>query len=264
MLDTVIRGAELVDGTGSRRRRADVGIAGGRIAAVGDVDDLAARTIDGTGLVLSPGFIDIHTHFDAQVFWDPALTPSPLHGVTSIVAGNCGFTIAPLTDAAGDYLVRMLSRVEGMPLQALQQGVPWNWSTTAEYFSRIEGSLAINAGFMVGHSAMRRVVMGEDATQRTCTPAELAAMKQLLRDGLSAGGLGFSPSRGTSHQDGDGNPVPSRHASAAEIIALAEVCKDYPGTSLEMVPSGWLFDDFEKALMPRMTVVAQRPLNWNL
>src|SRR4051794_16082466 len=264
MLDTVIRGAELIDGTGSRRRRADVGVAAGRVVAVGDVDDQASRTIDGSGLVLSPGFLDIHTHFDAQVFWDSALTPSPLHGVTSVLAGNCGFSIAPLTDAAGDYLVRMLSRVEGMPLQALKQGVPWNWSTTAEYFSRIVGNLAINAGFMVGHSAMRRVVMGEDATQRECTPSELDAMRQLLRDGLAAGGMGFSTSRGTSHQDGDGQPVPSRHASAEEIVELARVCRDYPGTSLEMVPSGWLFDDFEKDLMPRMTVAAQRPLNWNL
>jgi N-acyl-D-aspartate/D-glutamate deacylase len=264
MLDTVIRGAEVIDGTGGLRRRADVGISAGRVVTVGTVDDRASRTVDGAGLVLAPGFIDVHTHFDAQVFWDPALTPSPLHGVTSIVGGNCGFTIAPLTEDAGDYLVRMLSRVEGMPLAALQQGVPWNWSTTAEYFSRIEGMLAMNAGFMVGHSAMRRVVMGEDATVRECTEPELEAMKSLLRDGLAAGGMGFSTSRGSSHQDWDGNPVPSRHASADEIVALAAVCKDFPGTSLEMVPTGWLFDDFEKDLMPRMTVEAQRPLNWNL
>ena len=264
MLDTVIRGAEVIDGTGSPRRRADVGISAGRVVTVGTVDDGASRVLDADGLVLAPGFIDVHTHFDAQVFWDPALTPSPLHGVTSIVAGNCGFTIAPLTDDASDYLVRMLSRVEGMPLQALQQGVPWNWSTTAEYLSRIEGTLAMNAGFMVGHSAMRRVVMGEDATHRECTATELDAMKTLLRDGLAAGGMGFSTSRGRSHQDWDGNPVPSRHAGADEIVALAAVCREFPGTSLEMVPSGWLFDDFEKDLMPRMTVEAQRPLNWNL
>jgi N-acyl-D-aspartate/D-glutamate deacylase len=264
MLDTVIRGADVVDGTGAPRRRADVGMKAGRVVTVGTVDDSATRTIDGAGLVLAPGFIDVHTHFDAQVFWDPALTPSPLHGVTSIVAGNCGFSIAPLSDDAGDYLVRMLSRVEGMPLAALRQGVPWNWSTTAEYFSRVEGTLAMNAGFMVGHSAMRRVVMGEEATSRQCTEAELESMKSLLRDGLAAGGMGFSTSRGSSHQDWDGNPVPSRHASADEIVALAAVCKEFPGTSLEMVPTGWLFDDFEKDLMPRMTVEAQRPLNWNL
>ena len=143
-----------------------MGIKGDRIVKIGEITrvDGAATVIDATGKVVSPGFIDVHTHFDAQVFWDGALTPSPLHGVTTALAGNCGFTIAPLSDdpADAEYLLRMLARVEGMPVDTLRTGVPWNWKTTAEYFDRIEGHLGINLGFMVGHSAIRRVVMGAE------------------------------------------------------------------------------------------------------
>jgi len=134
MLDVIIRGGDVIDGTGSPRRRADVGIKGDRVVRIGQITEEAALVVDATGKVVTPGFVDVHTHFDAQVFWDGALTPSPLHGVTTALAGNCGFTIAPLSDdpADGDYLMRMLARVEGMPLESLQEGVPWNWKTTAE------------------------------------------------------------------------------------------------------------------------------------
>ncbi len=164
---------------------------------------------------MTPGFVDVHTHFDAQVFWDGALTPSPLHGVTTALAGNCGFTIAPLSaDASdGEYLMRMLARVEGMPLESLREGVPWNWTTTAEYFDRIDGGLGINAGFMVGHSAIRRIVMGEQSFKREASPDELEAMRRLLREGLEAGGLGFSSSWARTHNDADGHMVPSRYAT---------------------------------------------------
>src|ERR1700722_20228778 len=192
MLDAVISGGTVVDGTGTPGRRADVAIKGDRIVKIGSVDDPARITIDARGKLVTPGFIDVHTHFDAQVFWDGALAPSPLHGVTTALAGNCGFTIAPLSDdpADGDYLMRMLARVEGMPLESLQEGVPWNWRTTAEYLDAIEGRLGINAGFMVGHSAIRRIVMKDDCVKREASPDELGAMKQLLRDGLDAGGIG--------------------------------------------------------------------------
>ena len=164
MLDLVIRGGEVVDGTGAKRRRADVGVQDGRVVAIGELPGDAATVIDATGRVVAPGFVDVHTHFDAQVFWDGDLTPSPLHGVTTALAGNCGFTIAPLSNdpSDGEYLMRMLARVEGMPLEALRAGVPWGeWTTNAEYLDAVEPRLGINAGFMVGHSAVRRVVMGE-------------------------------------------------------------------------------------------------------
>ena len=135
MFDVIIRGGDVVDGTGAPRR-ADIGITGERIAAIGDLAAAeAAHVIDATGRVVAPGFVDVHTHVDAQVFWDTTVSPSPLHGVTTVIAGNCGFSVQPLgaDPADGDYLMRMLSRVEGMPLQSLQDGVPWNWNTTAEY-----------------------------------------------------------------------------------------------------------------------------------
>ena len=161
MFDVVIRNGLVIDGTGSPGQTADVAIRDGRIVAIGEVSDNGNHEIDAEGLVVAPGFVDVHTHFDAQVFWDTTLSPSPLHGVTTVISGNCGFTIAPLEPEHGDYMMRMLARVEGMPLASLQQGVPWNWRTFGEYLDAIDGSLMPNAGFLVGHSALRRTVMGE-------------------------------------------------------------------------------------------------------
>lgn len=264
MLDTAIRGGDFVDGTGAARRQVDVGIHQGRIVAIGDVGP-AAEEIDATGLVVAPGFVDVHSHYDAQVFWDTALTPSSQHGVTTTLAGNCGFTLAPWDDTSSDYLVRMLAVVEGMPLSALQDGVPGNWKSTAEYFDRIDGTTAINLGFMVGHSALRRLVMGSDAVTRPATAAEVEAMQELLAAGLEAGGLGFSSSWGVAHYDGNGDPVPSRAAEPSELIALAGVCRSFEGTSLEFIPLGVeAFDEEDLALLSGMSSAARRPLNWNL
>src|SRR5882757_1387551 len=144
MNDLLIRGGQVVDGTGRPARQADVAITDGRITEVGVVEDGARRTIDADGLVVSPGFVDVHTHLDVQGFFDPTLSPSPLHGVTTVLGGNCGFSVAPLTDAAAPYLMRMLARVEGMPLETLETGVPWDWRTTAEYLDRLEHRLSVN------------------------------------------------------------------------------------------------------------------------
>jgi N-acyl-D-aspartate/D-glutamate deacylase len=264
VLDIALRNGIIVDGTGAAAYRADVGIAGGDVVTIGDVG-AATRSIDVDGAVVAPGFVDVHTHIDAQVFWDPMLGPSSLHGVTSMLAGNCGFTLTPLSAESGDYLLRMLAIVEGMPLDALRAGVPCDWSTTAEYLDRLEGALAVNTGFMVGHSALRRVVMGPAATQRAATRAELDAMVALLRDGLAAGGLGFSSSWGIVHTDDLGDPVPSRFADADEIVELAAQCRDFEGTSLEFIPKYTDRFDVEQAeLLARMSVAARRPLNWNV
>ncbi len=244
MYDVVIRNGLIVDGTGRPGRIADLAIAGGRIAKIGEVTEAGVEEIDANGHVVSPGFIDIHTHYDAQAFWDSTLSPSPLHGVTTVIGGNCGFTIAPLVAGDGpvdpkdaDYLMRMLARVEGMPLESLQQGLPWDWRTTEEYFDRLDGTLMPNAGFLIGHSALRRVVMHEDATSREATTEEIAEMQRLLRAGLAAGGMGFSSTWSTSHNDHTGVPVPSRHASRDELVALCSVVREFPGTTLEFIPA---------------------------
>jgi len=263
VLDVKIVGGSVVDGTGAARRRADVGIRDGHVVAIGDVDETAARTVDADGLVVAPGFVDIHTHYDAQAFWDPALTPSPLHGVTTIVGGNCGFTIAPLAAGEADYLMRMLARVEGMPLESLAAGVPWDWQSFGEYLDRLDGTLAVNAGFLVGHSALRRVAMGE----RSHEPAaddDVDAMRRMLGESLGAGGLGFSSSQAPTHNDGDGEPVPSRAATREELVSLCRVVRDHPGTTLEFIPTVGPFSEEHIALMAAMSAAGARPLNWNV
>jgi N-acyl-D-aspartate/D-glutamate deacylase len=264
MLDTKITGGTLVDGAGGARRRGDVGIRDGRIAAIGEVSEPARTVIDAAGKIVAPGFVDVHTHYDAQAFWDGTLSPSPFHGVTTVVGGNCGFSIAPLSDTAGEYLMRMLARVEGMPLESLRIGVPWDWRSFGEYLDRLEHRLAVNAGFMVGHSALRRVVMGERAVGHEATPEEQDAMCALLAASLREGGLGFSSTISPTHNDGDGEPVPSRHASRAELVALARVVRDFPGTTLEFLPGVSLFGENEKSLMTDLSLAANRPLNWNV
>jgi len=264
MLDLAITGGTVVDGSGAPARRADVGVRGDRIVALGVLEERARETLDASGRVVCPGFVDVHTHYDAQVFWDGTLSPSSYHGVTSVVGGNCGFSIAPLSPDAGGYLMRMLARVEGMPLESLQAGVPWDWRSFGEYLDRLEGRLAVNAGFMVGHCALRRVVMGERAVGHEATGEELDAMCALLRASLREGGLGFSTTISPTHNDGEGAPVPSRHASREELIALARTVRDFPGTSVEFLPGIGVFDDEKKALMADISLAANRPVNWNV
>ena len=264
MFDVVIRNGLVVDGTGNPKRTADVAIRDGRIVAIGEVSDNGNHEIDAEGLVVAPGFVDVHTHFDAQVFWDTTLSPSPLHGVTTVISGNCGFTIAPLEPEHGDYMMRMLARVEGMPLASLQQGVPWNWRTFGEYLDAIDGSLMPNAGFLVGHSALRRTVMGERSVGEFASDDELTAMKELLAESIAAGGLGFSSSWAKTHNDAAGDAVPSRHASETELVELCSVLKDTAAVALEFIPTIERFDDEVYQLLTDMSVAADRPLNWNV
>jgi N-acyl-D-aspartate/D-glutamate deacylase len=264
MYDVLIENGTVIDGTGSRRCRADVAVENGRIAAIGRIEGAARGRIDAEGKIVCPGFIDIHTHYDAQAFWDGTLSPSPYHGVTTVVGGNCGFSIAPLVPEAGNYLMRMLARVEGMPLESLRAGVPWDWRSFGEYLDRLEGRLAVNAGFMVGHSAVRRVVMGERAVGYEASEEELAQMVALLGRSMEEGGLGFSSTMSPTHNDGDGRPVPSRHASREELVALCREVSRHPGTTLEFLPGTAKFGDAEKQLMADLSLAANRPLNWNV
>jgi len=264
VLDLIIRGADVVDGTGAPRRRADIGVRDGRVVTIGEITEEATRVIDAAGQVVAPGFIDIHTHYDAQVLWDPAATPSPFHGVTTIVGGNCGFTIAPVEPSETEYLTRMLSRVEGMPLESLVAGVDYGWRSFGEYLDRLDGTLAVNAGFLVGHSAIRRVVMGDDAVGKAASADQVAAMGRVLAESLAAGGLGFSSSQARTHNDGDGEPVPSRAAEPDELIALCKVAGEHEGTTLEFIPTVGEFEEQHLTLMTEMSRAADRPLNWNV
>ena len=213
MLDCVIKGGTVVDGTGAPGRRADVGIRDGRIVAIGESPRTRPRPSTPTGLVVAPGIVDPHTHYDAQLFWDPAASPSNLHGVTSMIAGNCGFTLAPIDPVDADYLRRMMAKVEGMPLPALENGVPWNWRSFADYLGALDDNVAINVGFMVGHCALRRNVMGADSVGNEATPEQLDAITTLSHESLDAGGMGFSTTLSFTHSDGDGKPVASRWAT---------------------------------------------------
>jgi N-acyl-D-aspartate/D-glutamate deacylase len=267
MLDYLIQSGTVIDGSGAPGVRADVGIRGGRIAAIGRIREAAAETFDADGCLVVPGFVDPHTHYDAQLFWDPSASPSNLHGVTSVIAGNCGFTLAPLAARDADYTRRMMAKVEGMPLAALEAGLPWDWSSFGEYLARLEGRIAVNAAFLVGHCALRRRVMGADSVGKTATPEQVGEMVRLLRESLAAGGLGFSTSLAFTHSDGDNQPVPSRWADReSEVLPLARAVREHEGTTLELILDGCLkgFDDAEIDLMTRMSLEAQRPLNWNV
>ena len=268
MFDLIIKGGTVIDGSGSPGVKADVAVTEGKISEIGIIDPNQAEAIvDAENMIVCPGFIDPHTHYDAQLFWDPHATPSSLHGITSVVMGNCGFSIAPISDTSdADYLGAMLVQVEGMSADALRIGVDWNWSSFEDYLKRLDGNVGVNVAAMVGHCALRRTVMKDDAVKREATENEIEEMQKLLGEALEAGGLGFSTSRSFTHTDGDGLPVPSRIASVEEVLALAEVCEKYPGTTLEWVADGCMngFSDEEVELMAEMSLRAKRPLNWNV
>ena len=265
--DLKIVGGRIVDGTGAPGFAGSVGVKDGRIVAVGKADGEARETIDAAGAVIAPGFIDCHTHYDAQAFWDPMLSPSVYHGVTTVLAGNCGFTLAPLSGRKEDseYLLAMLSRVEGMPLASLKAAVKPDWKSFGEYLDKLDGTLAINTAFLVGHSALRRAVMGERLVGNQASAGELAEMQALLRQSLDAGGCGFSTTVSPTHSDHNGDPVPSRWATDEETVALAGTLRDYPGTWLELIPPYDPERPERRLDLPvNMSLAAQRPLNWNL
>jgi N-acyl-D-amino-acid deacylase len=222
--DLLIRGGSVVDGTGAPAMRADVAVQDGRIVAVGDVSARAARTIDATGRVVAPGFIDIHTHYDAQILWDRMLTISPWHGVTTVVMGNCGFGVAPTKPSHRGLVLRTLEKVEGMSLATLEAGcgADWPFETFPEYLDAVERrGMAINVGALIGHTPVRLYVMGEEATERAATADEIARMRAIVREAVVAGAIGFATSKAPTHVGYGGRPVPSRVAEFTEVQAIA-------------------------------------------
>jgi len=257
MLDLIIKNGTLVDGTGAPATKGDLGIKDGRIAAIGTVTEAATQEIDAAGMIVSPGFIDPHTHFDAQLLWDGQARPALEHGVTTIVPGNCSLSLAPLKADHRMKLVGMFNQIEEMPLKAFKEGVVWDWETFEGFLTRIKKDLAINVAPLVGHSVLRLWVMGDAAMERLATDDELKEMQATLRTCLDAGAIGLS----TSFVDMDETlqPVPSRYADQAELEALCGVLSDY-GRILQVVPEFYDSD----LTVARVDQLAELSLKFNI
>jgi len=264
--DLLIRDARVVDGTGMPAFSADLAVQGGRIARIGRVREGARRVVDAGGRVLTPGFIDVHTHYDVQLDWDPLATPSCQHGVTTVIAGNCGFTLAPSKPEDVPWLAAMLSRVEGMSKSALAAGFRFGGGSFGDFWKRLDGRLGVNAGSYVGHCAVRRHVMGDAASERAATQAEVAAMQELVRAAMREGALGFSTSQLEIHADDQGRGVPCNHAAPDEIVALCAVLAEFERGAIEFIPkslaSGYSAED--RALILEMYRVSGRPIELNV
>jgi N-acyl-D-aspartate/D-glutamate deacylase len=239
MTDIVIKGGTVVDGTGAPGRVADVAVTGGVISEIG-TGLTGDRVLDAAGQTVTPGFIDIHTHYDAQVFWDPDLTPSAYHGVTTVVAGNCGFSIAPVRPPLVPLLARTLQHVEDMSLDTLTAGVPWDeFETFPQYLDAVgRRGTALNYGCYVGHTAVRMFVMGEDAYERAATPDELDAMQRVVGEAMDAGAIGFASSSSPTHNGDRGRPVPSRVADLAELRHLLQPLRERGRGVVALLPGG--------------------------
>jgi N-acyl-D-aspartate/D-glutamate deacylase len=249
-MDLLLRHASLVDGTGSPARAADVAVTGDRISAVAPAGELApeaaTEVVDLDGLTLAPGFVDVHTHYDAQILWDGDLTPSSWHGVTSVVMGNCGFGVAPVREEHHDTIVRTLENVEGMSADALNAGIDWCFESFPEYLAALDARRKrLNVGAFIGHSPLRLFVVGAD--ERAATDDEVQAMRDLVAEALDAGALGFSTSRQPAHQGAFGRPVPSRFAEPDEIFTLASALGDAgKGVVQVSIGPGMFVDEFSK------------------
>jgi N-acyl-D-aspartate/D-glutamate deacylase len=225
--DLVVRGGTVVDGSGAPRYRADVGVRAGRIVSIGRIRDRGVEEIDAEGQFVTPGFIDGHTHLDAQVNWDPLGTSVCWHGVTSVIMGNCGFTIAPCRDGERDLVLRSLERAEDISREAMLAGIRWEWETFSQYLDVVDRlPKGINHAAYIGHSALRTYVMGERAFEEAANPGDLAAMQVELSAALQAGAVGFSTSRSSQHATSDDKPVASRLASWDEVCTLVGTMGD--------------------------------------
>ncbi len=248
--DVKIDGGLILDGSGRPGVQGSVAIKDRRIVAVGDAPGAAARTIDAGGLVVAPGFVDIHTHYDAQVMWDRMLTVSPWHGVTTVVMGNCGFGVAPTRPEHRGQIMRTLEKVEGMSLTALETGLGYDWpfETFPQYLDAIERrGVGINVAALVGHTAVRMYVMGEDSYARAATEQEIRAMEEVVREAMAAGAAGFATSKGFAHIGYLGRPVPSRLATFDEIRALTAILAESGRGTVEVATGqGLSYDEYEE------------------
>ncbi len=264
--DLVLRGGFVVDGTGMQGYTADVAVRDGRIAKIGRVAEDATSVVDCDGAVVSPGFIDVHTHYDVQLDWDPVASPSCYHGVTTVLTGNCGFTLAPSRPEDVGWLAAMLSRVEGMSKEALAVGSDWKGGSFDDFWTRLEGRLGVNAGGYVGHCAVRRWVMGDEASERKATPEEIGQMQGLVRQAMSQGALGFSTSQIEIHVGDDGREVPSNHASAEEVIALCSVLGEFEYGAVEIIPRSFAegYDEADRKLLLDIYAACGKPIELNI
>ena len=269
--DLLIKNGWVVDGSGRPRYRADVGVSGGRIAAIGRIRESAREVLDAEGQVVAPGFVDGHTHMDAQVFWDPLGTCSCWHGITTVVMGNCGFTLAPCAKEDRHLVIRNLQRAEDISLEAMEAGIEWTWKTFAEFLDTVDGlPKGINYSGYMGHSALRTYVMGERAFEQAASEDDLRAMEAELRSGLRAGAIGFTTSRSPSHETPDRRPVASRLAKWDEVRRLVGVMGDLnagifelAGEAVDRDPNNPGLADYHRRLR-ELAVETGRPITFGL
>ena len=272
MYDLIVRNGTIVDGTGAPATVGDIGVKDGRIAHVGGrIDAEAVEVIDAAGRIVTPGFVDIHTHYDGQVTWDPLLEPSTLHGVTTLVMGNCGVGFAPVRPGSEAWLIQLMEGVEDIPGAALAEGMQWEWESFVEYLDVLERKpLSIDIATQVPHAAVRAYVMGErGARNEVATADDIAAMRDIVREAIEAGALGFSTSRTLAHRAKDGVPVPGTFADEAELFGIGDALRDAGAGIFELVPLGAVGEDLdapmrEVELMSRLAAHTRLPVTFAL
>jgi N-acyl-D-amino-acid deacylase len=272
MYDLIVRNGTIVDGTGAPATVGDIGVKDGRIAHVGGrIDAEAVEVIDAAGRVVTPGFVDIHTHYDGQVTWDPLLEPSTLHGVTTLVMGNCGVGFAPVRPGSEAWLIQLMEGVEDIPGAALAEGMQWEWESFVEYLDVLDRKpLSIDIAAQVPHGAVRAYVMGErGARNEVATADDIAAMRNIVREAIEAGALGFSTSRTLAHRAKDGVPVPGTFADEAELFGIGDALRDAGAGIFELVPLGAVGEDLdapmrEVELMSRLAAHTRLPVTFAL